>query len=110
MDKEPDRDDSTTMVWRLLGVMMLMWSFLVGGVFFWLGRMVQPLQPHRVRDTRQASTQTDPLAAHAVAAVVAGWQPEISDMTINSLRQELARRRLSVAGQKDKGPNRDPNK
>ena len=82
----------------MMMMMMMMWTILVGAGSFWFGGYLVPKQPRR--DTREANCQTK-LQPPTSSSAVGAWQPDVSNMTINSLRQELSRRRLPTTGSKE---------
>ena len=116
MSSSPE-NDNTMLVWKLLFVMMLTWTILVSAGSFRIGFYVAR---RGTGTTRGSSLQPGPVPAAAAdeqqqpqpqpgpqpmpkSSSAAAWQPSAttSDMTINSLRRELSRRRLPVTGHKE---------
>ncbi len=112
---EMTEDSNTMFVWKLLALTTLMWTIIVAGGFCWLGWHLAPKQPRR--SMREAGIQTEKLPpppqhqqpkqpqqsppTDASSSSTGLWNPAVSDLAINSLRQELSKRKLSCRGQKE---------
>ena len=85
--------------WKVVGTMVALWTAVVVMATCWCAaRCRGPLQPtqqqrqrNRRRDLRDGATQTEP----------EGLTPRLDEMTINSIRSELSRRRLPTTGNKE---------
>jgi hypothetical protein len=83
--EEKGPDDNMMMVWKLLGIMMMMRTLLVAAGSGWLGWYLTPKPPRR--EIREAGAQTEQpvqLQITEPSSTSSSWQPGISDMTINS--------------------------
>ena len=75
-------DQDSNIFWKVAGTMVVMWTVLV------------------VILTVKMSKKDPPLVMTTGAQTESVWKPAVDDMTIQSLRHELARRRLPVDGTK----------